>query len=122
LKSANEAFRLAFLTIHLFAFALSLNLVYAIILQIFAAPDFVAQAIFNIFSADPRNLPQSTFAVIYGIPFLALPVTMLVYNSYRLHRWRMRIIIRSRFFWFTLVLALMLAVYQYMAFILVEAT
>jgi hypothetical protein len=121
-KRADDVFRLAFLSIHIFAFALSINLIYAVLLQVFGIPDFLRTQIQSAATSLTTPLKPATFAAIYGLPFLILSVALVFRNSYRRAPKRMRTILRAPFFWRTFVICVALAIYQYMAFILIGAS
>jgi hypothetical protein len=121
-KNANEVFKLAFLSVHIFAFALSFNLIYAVTLQILGVQDILGGQIANASSLFSAPLKTPTFAALYGLPFLLASIALVSRNAYRRHSRRMSIIVKSQFFWRTFVLSLVLAVYQYMALILVGKT
>lgn len=119
-KAADDVFRLTLLSIHIFAFALSMNLVYAGTLQIFGQnQDIIQTWILSVYSRSSAQLTQSIFALIYGIPFVLISLAIITRNSFRRQPRRMRVIVASFFFWRTLVVVTVLALYQYMAFILV---
>jgi hypothetical protein len=121
-KKADDVFRLGFLSIHVFAFALSINLVYAVLLQIFGIPDFLQTQIQSAAMSLTTALKPATFAAIYGLPFLILSLVLVFRNSYRRAPKRMRTILKAPFFWRTFVICAALALYQYMAFILIGAS
>jgi uncharacterized protein with PQ loop repeat len=119
-KNANAVFKLTFLSVHIFAFALSLNLIYAVSLQILGIKDdFLGGQIANASSLFLQPLSKPAFAALYGLPFLLVSILLVFRNSYRRHPGRMKTIVRSRYFWRTFALSSLLAVYQYMALILV---
>ncbi len=121
-KKAYDVLQLSLLSIHIFAFALSLNLIYVGIIQILGANDVIQNGIFILSSHSPYNLTEQVFSLIYGMPFILVSVGIIFRNSFR-HRSRaMQIGVRSCFFWRSFALAIMLALYQYMAFILVGAS
>ena len=118
-KNASEVFKLAFLSVHIFAFALSFNLIYAVTLQILGVQDILGGQIANASSLIDEPLNKPTFAALYGLPFLFASIALVFRNAYRRHSWRMSTIVKSQFFWRTFALSFLLAVYQYMALILV---
>lgn len=121
-KKASEVFRLSFLSIHVFAFALSLNLIYAVILQIIGQPDWLMTQASNAGSLIGANVSKQVLAAAYGVPFLACSIAFITWNSFRRHKKRMRLLLRAPVFWRTFVITVVLALYQYMAFILVDKT
>lgn len=121
-KKAEDVFRLVLLSIHLFAFALSINLIYLVVLQLIEKKDLLAREIEAAAGSFQGTLHPSVFAAVYGVPFLIISIAIVFRNSFRLHAWRMRRIAVAPFFWRTFFLSVVLALYQYMAFILVGAS
>jgi len=124
-KKSNDVFGIVMLSVHIFAFALSLNLIYSVSLQVFGiSDDFIRAQIANAATLLPGELKPSAFAAMYGIPFLAASVAVLFANSkryYKLNSKDMNDFIRLALFWRSLILAVVLSIYQYMAFILIGA-
>jgi hypothetical protein len=121
-KKADDVVRIALLSIHIFAFALSLNLIYVGIIQILGTSDIVQDWIFILASHSPNNLTEQVFSLIYGAPFILASLVLIFRNSFRRRPRAIRIALRSCFFWRSLALVIILALYQYMAFILVGAS
>jgi hypothetical protein len=118
-KSGDEISKIAFLSIHLFAFALSLNLIYAVLVPLFSDHDLLAEQISNLATYWEGLLEQRTFAMIYGLPFLAAAIGLIMLNSKRQYspeQWKGTL--TSRLFWTSFVVSVLLALYQYAAFIL----
>ena len=121
-KNSTEVVGIVFLSVHIFAFALSINLIYAVILQLIGATDIIQSLISNGATRFAGELREPVFAAIYGLPFLLLSVGLIVRNSLRTYHAENRPtaeFVRDSLFWRTAVLVTLLAVYQYMAFILV---
>jgi hypothetical protein len=121
-KKANAVLQLALLSIHIFGFALGLNLIYAAVIQIFGFDDLIQAHIFNWANINPGNLTPPVFALLYGTPFLLVSLAIVFRNTLREATAETKATLRTVFFWRTFMLATALAFYQYMVFILIGAS
>lgn len=123
-KTGEEISKIAFLSIHLFAFALSLNLIYAFVIPILGFDnDPLAAEISNLSTSWRSLLKEPVFAMFYGIPFLIIAIGLVVLNSFRQYpREQFKTVLKTGLFWRSFIIAVLLAFYQYAAFILVGVT
>lgn len=123
-KTGAELSKIAFLSIHLFAFGLSVNLIYAILVPVLGFEyDPVAAQISNLYVNSKELLTEPKFAMLYGTPFLAIATCLVIFNSIRQYSKEQLVgVLKSGLFWRSFIVAVLLAFYQYAAFILVGVT
>jgi hypothetical protein len=120
-KSGEEISKIAFLSIHLFAFALSLNLIYAVVVPLFGYRyDPLAAQVANFATYWQKPLQPTQFAMLYGVIFLLVAIFLVALNSWRQYQEdHRRNVLKTPLFWRSSLLAMLLAFYQYAIFILI---